>query len=215
MTGLDTRTTEIASTFSPVLMAFVTRVARLEGPGWGEQDGATDDSALEATDFQDPSEISFATALSQYLSSTGLVQRRVRSAMASRLLQSRRPRKRIRQVLEAIHENPSEDRLEAAVDLLSLAGKQIEEVARELAFSSENLGDDVAYVVAAAAGRANTSLVGEVLVFSGREAMREAAAELATGLPPEDARQLLRSLASNDRAPYIRKLATALLDEID
>lgn len=177
--------------------------------------GETDDGTWPMTGFRDPSEIYFFVELERYLALEGVSQKSFRSEMASHITQSRYPLKRIRQVLTRIGQNPSEDRLQAAIDLLSMTGQHVETVAKAFAFSVEATNEDAAFVLAAAAGRANRKLICEVLKLAGSEAMREAAAELAVDLPKREGRSLLRAFARHDKAPYVRELAARLLQEID
>jgi len=170
--------------------------------------------ASETTSVQDPAGISFARVLDSYFSLRGVSQKKFRAKVVSSLHGSRRPEKRVEQVLEAIQDRASQDRLQAAIDLLSGAGPYIETVAMRLASSPEKQNADVAFVAAAAAGRANSGMIAAILAGALSEAMREAAVELATSLPATTARSLLRSVARHDRAPYIRNLAKSLLSEV-
>jgi len=213
MTLLDTRSGLPDSTVTPPPLG-IGKIALDESLANQYEDEATDIPAPGATGFRDPSEIYFSIALDNYLATKGVSQKELRVGTAEHITGSRRPQKRIRQVLERIRQRPSQDRLQAGIDLLCMTGPHIETLARELAYSSKTPNEHVAFVVAAAAGRANKELIGEVLVVADSPAMREAGVELAVSLGHAKARAILKRRARLDSDPYVRSRAEELLAEI-
>lgn len=167
------------------------------------------------TAFRDPSEIYFRMQLESYLALRGPAQRKARELLAKHITQSRNPEKRIRQVLEKVQTAGFESWLQSAIDLLARGGSSVQNFAVNCVFASpQEVQEDAAFVLAAAAARLNKNLIGTVLLLSPSVAMREAAIEFAPELPAKDARSLLKHVAAYDQSEYLKRRAAAILQEI-
>ena len=183
----------------------------------------------QSTDYPDPgtreqdlSKAIFSAELDGYFRARGNDRKTCRNQVVEHITQSRYSRDRVGQVLAAIMVRATEDRMEAAIDLLALTGKTVRQIATEDAFASCDQGPmgisfdgDAAYVLAAGAGRACPELIGDVLVHATSAAMREAAAELTDRLPPDRARSILTRLAESDEDETVRWVAKEMLGELD
>ena len=162
----------------------------------------------------------------KYVQLKGRSQMVERRDFAAWLQRTTRPTRHIRDFMRSIDEHSSETALEATIDLLSLLGTVVVELALELAFSartlvmplgytvaSHRMSSNALYALAIAAGRVQPTVV-LTLRKSPYETFREAAAELAETLAPEAARSLLKSL-SNDSSPSVASLAQSLLANLD
>jgi hypothetical protein len=156
----------------------------------------------------------FRIQLQEYFSARGPEQRRRRQQVLSWMTQSKAQDANIRQVFEMVAEKGSQEVIEAAVDLLTGLGRRTERLASDLAFQPTLQNDDVAFVVALAAGRANPNVV-SMLLYSKHNAIREAAVELAADMPPAQAKPILRRVAQDDSSSYLRNRAGDLLEEFD
>jgi hypothetical protein len=164
----------------------------------------------------------FSAELEGYLRARGNDRKNRRNRVVEHITQSRYSKDRVAQVLDAIRVRATEDRMEAAIDLLAITGKIVRQIATEDAFASCDEGPvgipfdgDAAYVLAVAAGRASPELIGDVLVHATSAAMREAAAELTDRLPPDRARSILTRLAESDEDETVRRVAKEVLGELD
>jgi len=186
----------------------------------------------QSTDYPDPgtgeqdlSKAIFSAELEGYFRARGNDRKTCRNQVVEHITQSRYSRDRVGQVLAAIMVRATEDRMEAAIDLLAITGKHVRQIATDAAFASCNEGPigipfipfdgDAAYVLAVAAGRAYPELIGDVLVHATSPAMREAAAELSDRLAPERARSILTRLAESDPDQTVRSVAREMLGELD
>ena len=168
----------------------------------------------ESASETEADEAFFRIQLQEYFSARGPEQRRLRQQVLSWMTQSKAQDAKIRQVLEMVMEMRSQEVLEAAVDLLTGLGRRTERLAAELVFKPNLQSDDVAFVVASAAGRANPNFVSE-LWYSKHNAIREAAVELAADMPAAQAKPILRHVAQDDKSSYLRNRAEDLLEEFD
>jgi len=172
-------------------------------------EGGLSESATVADDYF------FTSKIGQYLSALGLKQKRLRVGLASSLAQSTNLIERIRMVLDKAASLRSQDSLLAAIDLLSELDKGIVQMAIRAAFEMKSDNENVAFMLAMAAGRRQKRIIKDVLLLSHHTAMREAAIELLASLEPLEAKPTLERIAEEDESPALRKRATELLSEFD
>src|SRR6266480_2141027 len=110
-------------------------------------EGGLSESATVADDYF------FTSKIGQYLSALGLKQKRLRVGLASSLAQSTNLIERIRMVLDKAASLRSQDSLLAAIDLLSELDKGIVQMAIRAAFEMKSDNENVAFMLAMAAGR--------------------------------------------------------------
>lgn len=176
--------------------------------------GGEEEAEVLGTKSGEPSEIHFRANLDAYFALRGIAQKDKRAEVAQHILKSRERDSRLRQVLRTVGNAPSEERLEAGIELLRLTGAPVVRLAEDFALQGDKaLPDPAAYALAAAAGRVDPNIIDGILAASGRESMREAAVELAESLGPRRGRELLKRFA-HDRSSYIRARARELLVEL-
>jgi hypothetical protein len=148
--------------------------------------------------------------ITEYFSSSGARRRELRKILVNWFETSRSPERHINSLLRLIDDSVTESKLEAAIDLLTLLGSRVVQLAIEAAASSKP--STAMYVLARAAGRIESSLIW-LFQFSPSNAFREAVIDLATDLPGEEGLPILQRLASDSNASIRRLAALAISEE--
>ncbi len=163
---------------------------------------------------QGAEEVCFSETLNGYFAARGPEIRAKREALLRRMKQPPYLPSRARAVLDFVRQSPSEEVLEAAIDLLSGAGVRVVRMAEKMAFEETiNEGEDAAFALATAAGRIDEEVMTRILLVSRHEVIREAAIELLADLPPARAKPALERRMREDPSECIKKRASQLLAE--
>ena len=156
-------------------------------------------------------DIEATSRITRYLSLRGAEQRAERQSLVKWFNTSRSPQRHVETILKLIEHRPTESRLEAAIDLLTLLGSTVVNLAVQRAESGRRNDSNATYALATAAARIESSLIW-LFVRSSSDVFREAVINLVDDLPSEEGMPLLRQLAL-DSNPSVRHLATLALSD--